>query len=88
MILGDVQGRCASALMQGCLGILPAMEMDVLDEMMGEQTGHQVLATTVGNSYILKLAKLGITEVWLCGVHVHILHTRTKDGHIMHVITV
>ena len=48
------------------------MEMDVLDEMMGEQTGHQVLATTVGNSYIFKLAKLGITEVWVCGVPVHI----------------
>ncbi|CAL8463354.1 g2888 [Coccomyxa elongata] len=62
-LVTDPQGRCASALIQGCLGILPAMEMDVLDEMMGEQTGHQVLATTVGNSYILKLAKLGITEV-------------------------
>lgn len=71
--------------MQGCLGILPAMEMDVLDELMEGQTGHQFLATTVGNSYILKLGKLGITEVWLCSVPFYFFHTRTtKDGRIMH----
>lgn len=43
--------------------MLPAMEIDVLDELIGGQTNRHIFATTVGNSYILKLAKLGITKV-------------------------
>ena len=51
-----------------CVAILPSMEMDVLDEMLGSMSAgtasqHQGLPTTVGNSYMLKLAKSGITDV-------------------------
>ena len=47
--------------------MLPSMEMDVLDEMLGSAAGsgaqQQGLPSTVGNSYILKLAKSGVTDV-------------------------
>jgi hypothetical protein len=62
------QGRCAAAILhRNCLAMLPAMEMDVLDEMLGSAAAgfgqRQGLAATVGNSYILKLGKSGIGDV-------------------------
>jgi hypothetical protein len=67
--------------------MLPSMEMDALDEIMQITEGRagQSLSSTVGNSYILKLAKLGITEViyaviscWCLPEHIsfaaHVMH--------------
>lgn len=48
------------------VAVLPAMTTDTLDEMMlgaGTRASEQGLPTTVGNSFVLKLAKQGITEV-------------------------
>ena len=48
------------------VAILPAMTTDILDEMMlgaGSAASQNGLPTAIGNSYILRLAKHGITEV-------------------------
>ncbi len=58
-----MQGRCAATLLPGCLAVLPSMEIEALDVIIELQTDRQALSTTVGNSYMLKLAKLGISEV-------------------------
>jgi hypothetical protein len=50
-------------LLQGGLAVFPAMELDVLDDMIGGQPHRTSLPTTVGNTYFLKLAKLGVSEV-------------------------
>ena len=64
-----LQGRCAAVVLhKHCVAVLPSMEMDVLDELLstmsaGAAAQQQGLPTTVGNSYVLKLAKSGITHV-------------------------
>ena len=64
---GAARQRCCT---RNCLAILPAMDMDVLDEILGSAAAsasqHQGLPSTVGNSYVLKLAKHGITDVRSC----------------------
>lgn len=57
------QGRCAVAILQGCMAVFPAMEMDALDEIIGGQPHRTSVATTVGNCHMQKLSKLGIGEV-------------------------
>ena len=73
---GILQGRCAAVLMFHCqLALLPAMETEglELDLMMDDPYGDAVegpggspaelVSATVGNSYVVNLAKMGIKQV-------------------------
>lgn len=69
-----LQGRCAAVLMfHTQLALLPAMETEglELDLMMDEGEGAEgpggataeLVSATVGNSYVVNLAKMGIKKV-------------------------
>lgn len=71
-----VQGRCAAVLMfHTQLALLPAMETEglELDLMMDDPYGDgvdsprgapaELVSATVGNSYVVNLAKMGIKQV-------------------------
>lgn len=71
-----VQGRCAALLMfHTQLALLPAMETEglELDLMMDDPYGEgvegargapaELVSATVGNSYVVNLAKMGIKQV-------------------------
>ena len=78
-----LQGRCAAVLMfHTQLALLPAMETEglELDLMMDDPYGEgvegpggastELVSATVGNSYVVNLAKMGIKKVQmqcLCG---------------------
>ena len=71
-----MQGRCAAVLMfHTQLALLPAMETEglELDLMMDDPYGEgvegpggapaELVSATVGNSYVVNLAKMGIKQV-------------------------
>jgi hypothetical protein len=63
---GATQGRCAAVLMfRHQLAILPAMGLDADELVLEEQAAAEGVTTaaTVGNSYVINLAKMGIKEV-------------------------
>lgn len=80
-----LQGRCAAVLMfHTQLALLPAMETEglELDLMMDDPYGEgleggpagpagELVSATVGNSYIVNLAKTGIKQVWSTSVGLH-----------------
>ena len=68
------QGRCAAVtLMESHLALLPAMEPEVLEQLLAQQRSQgdagppqgipRVLASTVGNAILIDLHKLGIRQV-------------------------
>ena len=74
-----VQGRCAAVLMfHTQLALLPAMDTEglELDLMMDDPYGEgvegpggapaELVSATVGNSYVINLAKMGIKQVITC----------------------
>ena len=103
-----MQGRCAAVLMfHTQLALLPAMETEglELDLMMDDPYGEgvqglggapaELVSATVGNSYVVNLAKMGIKQVRITfemesaeiveldvesGYNMHTLHCRRPES--------